>query len=244
MMIRTRDFALFVAALLFLLIGTFNTLASQLSGDSNVQTANVVNIPINSEVILSAESVETKPDRDSIISRLQSKLAAGLGTEKAEPILTYMGEKDDISSNSNQGLKLCPSEELVTLTELNWPTRAVIELVEGVRVVKSKDGQTLMQLPITQDRNQYDTCLASDVIGVGIDGTLLRNNQLSQFSNVSTGQLVGYARDGFPIYGAALGDSVDSCGGSTVDGRYGYRLNSQSNYLITCYSGTPVKFIE
>jgi len=207
-------------------------------------TAAVVNISESEEVVLSAESIESKPDRQTFIERMKQKLNAGLGTEKAEPVLTYAGEVVSEENNVVTGPKLCTTEEPVTLTELNWPMSVNFELTEGVRVARAPDGRVLMQLPAARVRNSFDTCLASDVVGIALDGSLIRNNQTTKFANTASGQLIGYARDGFPIYGNDTAAESDACGGEVVNGSYQYHISTERNYVIGCFVGTPAKFVE
>ena len=81
-------------------------------------------------------------------------------------------------------------------------------------------------------------CIASDVIGVATDGSLIRNNEVGLYGVFGGGTLIGYALDGHPLYGD--GDiETDVCGGATVSGRYGYYLNSESTVIIGCFVAQP-----
>jgi hypothetical protein len=54
--------------------------------------------------------------------------------------------------------------------------------------------------------------------------------------NPSSADFLGYALDGFPIYGPLSDDSVlDACNGQTVDGQYQYHVRvsySRQIYLV------------
>ncbi|MGB1222042.1 MAG: YHYH protein, partial [Alcanivoracaceae bacterium] len=59
----------------------------------------------------------------------------------------------------------------------------------------------------------------------------------------STAGLVGFAKDGFPIYGPLDDGSVptglDECNGMSINGLYGYFVTDDFPYLMNCLKGTP-----
>jgi hypothetical protein len=58
----------------------------------------------------------------------------------------------------------------------------------------------VLQLPLPFGP-QGKTCLSYDVVGVALDGSLIRNNEHSLYQVFGSETLIGYALDGFPIYG-------------------------------------------
>jgi len=93
----------------------------------------------------------------------------------------------------------------------------------------------------------------------GNGGTWHFHNPNMGEETVTSEQLLGYAMDGFPIYGPLEDDEVvqlDACNGRTVDGVYQYHVrsfeqvdengeycNGESvetnwNYILGCYSGS------
>jgi hypothetical protein len=129
---------------------------------------------------------------------------------------------------------------------------AKIEEVEGARLVY-KDGTptmvgstsvptriTLAQLPLKSAPSSAGNCIATDVIGISKNGALMRNGEVLAYSGLGAGVLVGYALDGFPIYGGAHSGAVDVCGGATVGGQYRYFVGAGQDTVINCYSGSPI----
>jgi len=59
----------------------------------------------------------------------------------------------------------------------------------------------------------------------GRQGSWHLHNPYMGEENPSSTDLLGYALDGFPIYGPLSDDSVlDACNGQTVDGQYQYHV--------------------
>jgi hypothetical protein len=97
----------------------------------------------------------------------------------------------------------------------------------------------VLQLPTRTTPSTNPTCLASDVIGIATDGSLIRNNEVGLYGIFGADTLIGYALDGFPIYGAGVG-AVDACGGVVVSGVYRYQIQLKNETIINCFAGTPV----
>jgi hypothetical protein len=77
------------------------------------------------------------------------------------------------------------------------------------------------------------------VIGITIGGSLIRNNEVGVYGVFGGDTLVGYALDGFPIYGTS-GQKTDICGGGMIGGQYRYMISSSRGTIINCFAGTPV----
>lgn len=69
----------------------------------------------------------------------------------------------------------------------------------------------------------------------------------------STDELIGVARDGFPIYGPMASDlgrevvnaDLDKCHGRFVNGQYRYYATNEFPYILGCFRGTlPRRFDE
>ena len=97
----------------------------------------------------------------------------------------------------------------------------------------------VLQLPIRSTRLANNSCISTDVIGIAKDGSLIRNTEASVYQVFGPDTLVGYALDGFPIYGASS-LSTDECGGTLVNGQYRYQISTARDRIINCYAGAPV----
>ncbi len=97
----------------------------------------------------------------------------------------------------------------------------------------------VLQLPLSSIPASHQSCIASDVIGIAKGGSLIRNNEVAVYKVFGPDTLVGYALDGFPIYGADS-SKTDVCGGKMMDGQYRYQLSAKRDTIINCYAGTPV----
>ena len=84
------------------------------------------------------------------------------------------------------------------------------------------------------------SCLSSDIVGIALDGSLIRNGEHTLYSIFGAETLVGYALDGFPIYGAIGAPVTDNCGGTAMAGEYRYYLSSERTGVIGCFSGESV----
>ena len=82
-------------------------------------------------------------------------------------------------------------------------------------------------------------CIPADIVGIALDGSLIRNNEYKVYGVFGEGTLVGYALDGAAIYGQTSSLATDACGGTVIDGVYRYYLSDERDGILGCYSGTP-----
>jgi hypothetical protein len=126
------------------------------------------------------------------------------------------------------------------------------ENVEGMRIY-SQPGESTMDatgvmVPTQNVRVKFplrswplssSSCIPYDVIGIAMDGSLIRNNEVALYAVFGGNTLVGYALDGFPIYGADSKIKTDACGGAVVEGAYRYVIEASRPGIILCYAGAP-----
>jgi hypothetical protein len=77
-------------------------------------------------------------------------------------------------------------------------------------------------------------CVPSEVVGVTLSGSLMFNSDASFYRGYGQEYLIGYARDGFPIYGYYEGP-VDSCGGYMHSSGYRYTVSPNRDHIIGCF---------
>jgi hypothetical protein len=155
---------------------------------------------------------------------------------------------------------LCPTYS--TYSQF-WPLGEVkVEVAEGARLVyqeviheyesdpltatssntlPSEVGKSvLLQLPIRLNPAATPNCLQSDVVGIAKDGSLIRNGEVGLYGIFGAETLIGYAFDGFPIYGTSP-EQGDTCGGMMVAGQYRYHLSADRETVLNCFSAPPVR---
>jgi hypothetical protein len=254
---RTKDFALFIVTVAFLLIGITSTVARDLAGLS--QGASVITYSDTEETIYSAAEIEVasdeRPGRLAVLRDKISKLKLSASPAKVQP------EPEEVVAEENNAsipgeVTTCPGFGPATIA---WsPQGLKFEVVEGARIVYrevesvpalDEFGQVVptaptrdlvLQLPLRSFPAGQISCLSTDVVGVALDGSLIRNNDNNLYKVFGSETLIGYALDGFPIHGLS-NSKTDQCGGSDDAGEYRYYLSSEREGVLGCFSGAPVK---
>ena len=240
-MIRTRNFVIYMALLVFVLYGIGTTLLYQFMSD---EPMDIVKVDFEEGGGVAGVVAHQKTDfRQENIERLKTKLAAGGGEISAgPPVFTSVDETPEPEEFTEERVLVrCGGYVDRSLGASAWPASGVEQsLVEGARLFKDSSGEILLQLPLTPIKQGGATCVSQNVIGVGVDGSLLTNDGV-KVRNYAPLQLIGYALDGFPIYGPRLDDiPLDGCGG--IDGATGYQyhVRNAEDFILACYSGIPV----
>jgi len=136
-----------------------------------------------------------------------------------------------------------------------YPTGLKFEVVEGARLVYRAtdkvfvdefgieatvpDQEVIVQLPLRSAPQLSKSCIPTDVVGIALDGSLIRNHEHTLYRVFGEGTLIGYALDGFPIYGIST-RKTDECGGVTMAAGYGYVLSAEREGVLGCFSGAPI----
>lgn len=260
-MIRTKDLLLLVIALVFVIVGMFSTLSAQFFDEPSTATHmyTEIEVPEYTAEVVTEEGL----DRAAHRARLQSLLAKG------EVIQSSPSVEDAVYSEpeSNDETRLqCGSVDTGIGIARQWPlTGVTMQVAEGQRVivhttmamspVTSAVGtsspllaqtappsiKNLLTLPQFPTKAATSRCLDSEIIGVTTDGSLMFNADAILYRTSSSDTLVGYARDGFPIYGAYVGE-VDECGGVDAPAGYRYVVSSGESTFMNCFVGTPQAF--
>lgn len=255
-MLKSRNFAVALGALALFAVGGTSAyvLPDIIIGG---QTAGVAFVDASLESFSATVAQPSTFSREDRLASMREKIAAkknivAVATTEESTISPEPEEEmpAEGSSEEEKGEKRCDAYQTATLS---WSSTGVkIEEVEGARLVY-KDGTptmvgstsvptriTLAQLPLKSAPSSAGNCIGSDVIGISKSGALIRNSEVLAYSGFGVGILVGYALDGFPIYGGAHSGAVDVCGGAIVGGQYRYFVASGNETIINCYSGTPI----
>jgi hypothetical protein len=259
-MLRTRDLVLFVVIAFFLIIAIATTVVR----DTSIpERYSVAFNDADSTVGLETTAPESLLDRKSVINRLREKLQNS--TERIAPAASVEApEEEEGAKQQKRGVQRClyPDDALSMVPQ--WPQTDVgITVQEGARLVSfsetvvipssantasstvSEEVVTtvtpLLQLPLTPLKQVDASCVPSEVVGVTSGGGLMFNGDVNAYRKTPENALIGYARDGFPVYGVYEGE-VDQCGGYEHPSGYRYTISTERDYIVGCYTGVPSSF--
>jgi hypothetical protein len=255
-MLRTRDYALMLSAVVFLLVGIVTTAVSQGGfGVFSGQEAAVF-VATNENDTYSAVVEEADMSREDRVTALRKKIAAlgnlgAVAVEETAPTESPVPEASETTTGPIAENRCSNYSSAAPV----WNSAGVkLEEVEGARLVyretKSASAstsasssvptrQTLAQLSVRSIPSASQSCISNIVIGISKNGSLIRNTDVAGYGSFGGDTLVGYALDGFPIYGAA-DKRTDICGGLMEDGQYRYQISNSRDTIITCYVGSPI----
>ncbi len=249
-MVRTRDFVLFllvVAVLLLAIVGTElwqMTKASVLDGWWGTTTE---------ERDYTAEVPVVEDTRESKLASLREKVAERLSLKSAEPAPEEVEEPpvETTAATTTTTAEVAEVTKCPAYRErqIAWVPQAISqENREGVRVyfepgipdpLSSTTPETIRAIiPLRSWPGANPNCLPSDIVGVAIDGSLIRNDELALYTVFGGDTLIGYSLDGFPIYGQSS-VKTDTCGGAIVGGTYRYIVDDTRAGIINCFAGEP-----
>jgi len=252
-MFRTRDFILLFTTIAFLLsaIGV-TVLKQQNSPDSRFssnealknQLASVASVEYDA-VIATREGL----NRAERIASMREKIAQSSELQVSEPELPVVIDFDSATTSEEELFEVTVFDQCSSYASYSgfWDARnlSVIEsegMIVVVRLAVSATGTStetnILQLPKRFSPAPDKSCIASDVIGIANDGSLIRNDELGLYSVFSSDTRIGYALDGFEIYGTGNAP-VDECGGRTESGQYRYELQAGNEFIINCFSAAP-----
>ena len=253
-MFRTRDYVLMLSATMFLLVGIGATLMTQAQWDGQSGLSATAFIatsqPENYQATVTKNSTLSREER---ISELKKKISVlGISAAPAEDVIF---ESSTTTENSQTDVLVREEKRCISHNKnlVSWnPSGVVVEEVEGARIAYRKDPATtlgtttpttvkeiLLQLPLRSSATGIESCIPTDIIGITTDGHLIRNSEINTFSVFKQNTLIGYALDGFPIYGVST-LKKDTCGGVIISGEYRYQLDTNSKTIISCFSDVPV----
>lgn len=261
-MLRTRDYFLLLLTIAFLVIGIGATVADSYRQGGLFDSSRPIEFVAETDVERTATIPDThSTDRAGRLAILREKIATGGLLSLAPPPSAPI----DTSSTSESVTEVAPEDQVeqrcagYRAFAGSWPQNILFEEVEGVRIVYVENvtssappvsasstapyipsREVLAELPVRSASLGAQNCIPSDVIGIARDGSLIRNNTVGVYAIFGSDTLVGYALDGFPIYGSGT-SATDSCGGLTLGGQYRYQISADRQTIINCYSGVAVQ---
>lgn len=268
-MIRTRDFLLFVVVLLFLCMGIVFTLFEETVFKDEGETDFALSS--DEAPVFSASAPTLLNDREGTIARLRALLEEDKSVITADPsveeVLSIESEVEVGTATDTQSIIVsidrCGGLDDSLSYAKNWPlTETTLSVADGRRVVTHAQKNAtapvdvnasstvsnspaiptvLLSLPLTPMALSEPVCVPSDIVGVTTYGALIFNTDVSLYLLHTPQMLIGYARDGFPIYGSYQGE-VDRCGGYDHPAGYRYSISHERNFIIGCFQGSPASF--
>jgi hypothetical protein len=263
-MLRTRTLFLFVigsvsisaCALMFTYL--YKDSVANLSGTLLLRTG-------ESDERFSVDHKSELSDRSAHIARLREQIKkGGLSITPNPSVEGELPAATRETSSTSEAIReplLCGADDSTGLLA-RWP--ASVRLVEqaGNRVFEYQvltapidtiaTSSAMMQSEITYKtllltsrspvQMPSPSCIAGSVVGVSISGAPIQNTT-APLGTPRSETLIGYARDGFPIYGFYEGE-VDSCGGYPHPLGYRYTLKDDQETILQCFKGLPSLFIS
>ncbi len=264
-MIRTRDAFIFLVVVLGL--GVAILLHVLLTRDTFLKTANLL---LQSDTTIVSEftvdTVKVEKNRSDTISRLRSLIARGETTITPSPSVeseVAIPAQVSTSTESEDAATLlaCGGDDSATVKAM-WPAGVTVSVRKGDRVAEvgvskqlpilvATTSSTTAQETTTETKQLLVTrafpvkggapiCVPGSVVGVTASGGLITNDA-SFYGEYGSESLIGYARDGFPVYGFYEGE-VDVCGGYQHTNGYRYTLTKERDSILNCFYGTPSSF--
>lgn len=190
---------------------------------------------------------DNEVDREGNIARLKQKIADSGFISSAVSVISKSEEVDESETETTESpnkvtLMNCSVVSDGVSTMQAWSSNA--ELVSGssdrsvVSTGLTGETVTLIQLPLYPIKSASPTCLDSGIVGVTLAGSLIFNSDAPAYAYTGQDELIGYARDGFPIYGQYSGE-VDACGGYQGPNGYRYTTARDRTFMIGCFAGIP-----
>ena len=248
-MFRTRDFALMFSAIVFLVVAIVATWSNSAGFNVGGRQMAAVFQSSDEEKSFTGEIEESVvPAYDERVAALKKRIAslgktevAAVAPEEVPVVPEAPAATADVKENR------CPNYHALQTV---WsPYGVKFEEVEGARLVYRENASStplansnreiLAQLPVRSIPLASQTCIATDVVGIATDGSLISNTEIGMYKIFGSETLIGYALDGFPIYGLSSA-KTDICGGSMASGQYRYQLTSNRDVMINCFAGSPI----
>lgn len=262
-MIRTRDAVIFVSVILTLCVGIGFTLL--LSPKYTLDEGSfMAYVEMGTTTSFTAEAPQKSLDRQSIIERLRAALLKNESDVEPSPSVEeeVVSETDEVTDEVT-GVQACANDDTGAALRL-WPLSGVSLISEnGVRKVvhtqvvaalpiqsasssasstaPTSNQTALLTLPLTPLQTATSNCVPGNIIGVTVQGTLMYNNEATFYKGYGPEYLIGYARDGYPIYGFYQG-ATDTCGGYTHASGYRYSVGHNRDTVLNCYTASPASF--
>lgn len=250
MFFRTKHLVILIATILLCIVSSVSywTITSQggLNNSASVIVAGFSDTEVD-YMVDKTQAVDINQKKKERLDQLSKKIAElDISKITEEEVIAEVVDKDeqnDQNESSVTSIQLCSGYRVHNGP---WSSSGLkFEVVEGARLLTREGGvvpEVILQLPIYTNSLENRKCLETDVVGIAMDGSLIRNSDYTVYSIFGSETIIGYALDGFPIYGLSNDIKSDICGGVQSGGGYGYYLSEDREGVIACFSGNPVSF--
>lgn len=263
-MIRTRDVFILMVGILIVGIGIIATIL--LRPNSFLETTRLLLLQSPQDTEFSAEGVQKEKNRNATIERLRNLIANGGTTITPSPSVETAVVDVEQSTTTEETTLLAP---LVScggddsfIIKKQWPPSVTVSVEKGERIASvlvtapretpATVGST--SLPVAEEfvtkkllvtrafpvKGGAPQCVPGSIVGVTASGGLI-SNDASFYGEYGSESLIGYARDGFPMYGFYEGE-VDVCGGYQHVNGYRYTLTNGRSTVVNCFYSSPASF--
>lgn len=230
------------------------TVASRLSKEKPLNATLDLQQEVQAPNYDAATPPTNEDQRQSTIERLRALIAQGDVIESSPSVeAAPVPESESVSvgdcAPAGTGIEIARQWPLENVSISTVGAQRVVSHVEPIAATASASGTSLangmntvlLQLPISPSKQTEPVCLDSEIVGVTLDGSLIFNADVILYRATGAETLIGYARDGFPIYGN-YGGEVDQCGGYDGPGGYRYSVSGAGNAFVSCFVGQPQSF--
>jgi hypothetical protein len=257
MLINTRNFFLYILCVGFLVIAIVATYTKDVSSE-NKQIDMYVDSETEESEYKVATSTRERVSREQNLEALRQKIAVinkdqvispaseteEVATEEENPTTTELGSVMQCENYQADKAFFLPSDIKIMVAEgarLVYRDLPIAPVSASSSVATPDNRELLLQLPLRSFPMAVKNCLPYEIVGIAPDGSMIRNNEASVYAIFGPDTLVGYALDGFAIYGKSNSQGLDSCGGEVVGGEYRYYLSDGRDKVLNCFAGTPIQ---
>lgn len=151
----------------------------------------------------------------------------------------------------NIAVSFLEGARLIRVGDIELQTESVSTLDGSIRTEVPERTIQFYQNPLLSSRKN---CIQESVVGIRLDGKFIQAGMPMESVSEGENVLVGYARDGFGLFGSkengvvVKNEKLDACHGHTHEifwdeilvSIYHYHVTQEFPYTVGCYAGTPV----
>lgn len=259
-MLRTRDLALFVAIVGFLVVAIVATLLLSHTPGVAGGTVSTVIFDDTTATYTVAVAPVVDPTQARLVALRKKMQAEGLSSAALEPEPVSLPSES--SATTSEEVIAAPVETKIEMCDVGYSSKTIPGLT-GMQLYREQAGQRIFytltpdlapastslpaatesvvfRLPLRTVPLAFTSCIKADIVAITPSGIPIRNSDYVQYQGSGESTLIGYTLDGYQLYGQTSSITTDACGGAVVDGSYRYYVSAERNGVIGCFAGIPV----